>query len=181
MGKIRASGRAGSGQTFCRQSRVGSGPRKVTRGQLCHEHVQETDDQCMYTTTFEKQQQQHYQSVNACIVTYMWLRETNRINFINKVRMTLNWANNNNITYMERLKYRNWGVTGNSLSISLSLTDYIGTVILGLDWTMVLINRDSHDRHAFHWRVLNTHAWIRHAWGWHACKPANLHACLHAW
>ena len=46
MGKGRAAGRVGSGQTFCRQSRVelgrvnispgrvGSGPRKVTRGQL---------------------------------------------------------------------------------------------------------------------------------------------------
>ena len=43
MGKGRAAGRVGSGQTFCRQSRVGStfrrvgsGPRKVTRGQLCN-------------------------------------------------------------------------------------------------------------------------------------------------
>ena len=45
-GKGRAAGRVGSSQTFCRQSRVGSGrvnvspgrvglgPRKVTRGQL---------------------------------------------------------------------------------------------------------------------------------------------------
>ena len=40
--KGRAAGWVGSGQTFCRQSRVGStfrrvgqGPRKVTRGQLC--------------------------------------------------------------------------------------------------------------------------------------------------
>ena len=40
-GSGRGSGRVGSGQTFCRQSRVGSGqrfaglgPRKVTRGQL---------------------------------------------------------------------------------------------------------------------------------------------------
>ena len=45
--KVGAAGQVGSGQTFCRQShvgsgrvnvspgRVGSGPRKVTRGQLC--------------------------------------------------------------------------------------------------------------------------------------------------
>ena len=43
MGKDRAAGRVGSGQTFGQQSRVGSGqryagsgPKKVTRGQLCH-------------------------------------------------------------------------------------------------------------------------------------------------
>ena len=33
-GKGRAAGWVGSGQTFCLQSRVGSGRRKVTRGQL---------------------------------------------------------------------------------------------------------------------------------------------------